>query len=138
MKILSTISETLPAISDGTHPLSSTSRQMDINKIRTSEFFSMMHEIAEAWTHGNSRKAAAHYTESALIEFCGGYRFSSPVRIAWRFLTFNEKEQIGYGEFCFHQIHVGESTAHVIKKYLGIAYIQVRDGKISGWREFRV
>ncbi len=138
MKTQTIIRNTLLIIPDGTDSFPTSNRRIKMKKIQASEFFSMMHEMTDAWNQGNARKAADYYTERALIEFCGGYRFTSPVRIHWRFLTFNENEQIGYGEYVFHQIHVSDSSAHVIKKYSGIAHIQIHEGRITSWREFRI
>jgi hypothetical protein len=108
-----------------------------MKQLGTEEFNNLMQTIAQAWTDGLVEKAADHYTELALFQFCGAKRPRPPIRIVWHHLTFDEKEQAGMGRYTYQQIGIGYCTAQVIRGYRAVAWIQVEDGKISQWREFR-
>jgi hypothetical protein len=105
--------------------------------MRAEEFKILMHRVAEAWSDGKIEKAADYYTESALNEFCGNRRPKPPIRIIWSHLSFDENEQIGFGEYKYQRIGVGDRTAHVIWGFRAIAMIRVKGGKISTWKEVR-
>jgi len=110
---------------------------MLMKMLRVNEFKKIMLRIAEAWSRGVPSMAIDHYTEEALFEFCGNMRPRSPIRMTWHHLSFDERQQIGMGEYTFQQMSVGEYTVLPIRKYHGIAWIQMRDGKITAWRELR-
>ena len=48
------------------------------------------------------------------------------MHMQWHHLAFNEKEQVGYGEFTF-QMNL---------RYHGIVTVQIQEGKIANWREY--
>ncbi len=50
-----------------------------------------------------------------------------PMSITWHHLAFNEKEQIGFGEYSF-QMH---------GKYHGIVIVKLEDGLVKSWREYQ-
>lgn len=106
--------------------------------IQADEFIRLMETVAKAWSDGQMERAAEYYTERALFEFCGNRRPKPPIRITWLHLFFNERDQTGIGKYSYQQIGVGSSTAHIIRGYRGLAWIEVEDGKISHWREYRL
>jgi hypothetical protein len=58
---------------------------------------------------------------------CGGpNKPTPPMYMQWHHLAFNEKEQVGYGEFTF-QMNL---------RYRGIVTVQIQVGKIANWREY--
>src|SRR4030095_7697051 len=105
--------------------------------MRAEEFKNLMITVAEAWSDGKVEKAADFYTEQALWEFCGNRRPKPPIKIIWFHLSFDEKQQTGYGEYRYQRIGVGERTASMIYGYRAIAIIKVSKGKICNWREVR-
>lgn len=97
-----------------------------------------MLSIAEAMGKGFFKEAAENYTAYGLDQFCGGQKLAAPMKMRWRHLSFNEKEQCGYGEYSYFQIGMGLRQTHITKKFCAIAYIRIENGKISGWQEMRV
>ena len=83
-------------------------------------------------------RAAGYYTDHALFEFCGNRRPRLPIRITWLHLFFNEDDQAGIGKYAYEQIAVGAKSAYVVRGYCGVAWIEIEDGKISHWREYRM
>lgn len=113
-------------------------------EVSAAGFFELMHTVSDGWNEGNARKAAdcfaldAVYTEppdkqvyrgrSELFEFFGGEeRPEPPMSMRWHHLAFNEKDQIGFGEYTF-QCNF---------RYHGIVVVKLQDGKIGHWREYQ-
>ena len=111
---------------------------------RSSEFEKLMQTIADGWNEGNARKAAdcfsvdaiyveppdkqVYYGRKALYEFFGGGSGPEiPMQMTWHHLAFNEKEQIGFGEYTF-QMH---------GRYHGIVIVKIENGHIKFWREYQ-
>jgi hypothetical protein len=112
--------------------------------LREEEFRALMARVADGWNEGNAVKAAdcfaddAVYLEppnhqvylgrKAIYEFFVGP--DKPVllpHMAWHHLAFNEKDQVGLGEYTFQKNH----------RFHGVAVVLVRDGKIVRWREYQ-
>jgi hypothetical protein len=111
--------------------------------LRTSEFETLMNTLAAGWSEGNARKAADCFTEDALyteppdkqiyrgrealFRFFGGTAGRKErMTMTWHHLLFDEKRQIGAGEFTFEY----GSKAH------GMVMVRIADGKIRNWREY--
>lgn len=112
-------------------------------EIKTVEFERLMQTVADGWNDGNARKAAECFTEDAiyteppdkqlykgreaLFKFFGGNEGrKSEMKMTWHHLMFNEREQIGAGEFTFEyggKVH-------------GMVIVKVANGQISNWREY--
>jgi hypothetical protein len=109
----------------------------------TAQFEIVMKTLAEGWNEGNAQKAADCFTENAvyseppekqlyrgraaLFKFFGGSEGrKSAMKMIWHHLVFNERTQIGAGQFTFDY---GE-TVH------GVAMVKIENGKISNWREY--
>src|SRR5262245_6803876 len=105
--------------------------------MRVEEFKRLMLAVAEAWSDGKVEKAADHYTEQGLFEFCGNRRPRPPIRIVWDHLSFDEHQQVGYGEYRYQRIGVGDRSAQINYKYRAIAIVKVNAGKICNWQECR-
>jgi len=112
-------------------------------QMRESDFVLLMETVSAGWNEGNARKAAdcfaddAVYMEppdhqlyigkAAIYEFFGGpNKPDPPMHMQWHHLAFNEKQQIGYGEFTFQMNH----------RYHGIVTVHIQGGKIAKWREY--
>jgi len=102
------------------------------------EFERLMQTIAAGWNEGDARKAANCFSEDAiyieppekqlyrgrqeLYEFFGGDRGTElPMKMTWHHLAFNEKEQIGFGEYTF-EMH---------GRYHGIVVARIEDNLIN-------
>jgi hypothetical protein len=111
--------------------------------ITTDEFEKLMQTVASGWSEGNARKAADCFSEDAiyseppnkqlykgrdaLFKFFGGEEGrKSAMKMTWHHLMFNEKEQIGSGEFTFEY----GGSVH------GMVIVKIVDGKIKNWREY--
>ena len=118
-------------------------RDLVAQKIDTAQFEVLMQSLAEGWNQGNARQAADCFTENAiyseptdkqlyrgrdaLFKFFGGDAGrKGAMKMTWHHLTFNERTQIGAGEFTFEY----GSKVH------GVAMVKVERGKISRWREY--
>lgn len=103
-----------------------------------------MYRIAESWNTGNARQAADCFSEDAvyleppekqlyrgraeLYEFFGGDRGTDiPMHMTWHHLAFNEKEQVGFGEYTFQ----------MRGRYHGIVVVRIEAGMIKYWREYQ-
>jgi hypothetical protein len=112
--------------------------------ITTDEFRKLMQTVAEGWNEGNARKAADCYSENAiyteppdrqvhigresLYEFFGGdKRPEPPMKMTWHHLAFDEREQIGFGEYTFQMNN----------RYHGIVIVKVENSRIKNWREYQ-
>ena len=117
---------------------------MGNTKITTSDFERLMQTVADGWNEGNARKAADCFNEDAiyveppdkqlyrsrmeLYEFFGGDAGTDlPMYMTWHHLAFNEKDQIGFGEYTF-QMH---------GRYHGIVVVKIESGLIKHWREYQ-
>jgi hypothetical protein len=113
-------------------------------KILTPDFERLMHTVAEGWNEGNARKAADCFSEdavyveppekqlyhgrAALYDFFGGDTGTDlPMKMTWHHLAFNEKEQIGFGEYTFQ----------LNNHYHGIVVVKFESGLIQQWREYQ-
>ena len=102
-----------------------------------------MQTLADGWNEGNAQKAADCFAENAvyseppnkqlyrgrvaLFKFFGGSEGrKSAMKMTWHHLVFDERNQLGAGEFTFEY----GSTVH------GVAMIKIEDGKIGNWREY--
>jgi hypothetical protein len=111
--------------------------------LNTTEFERLMQTIATGWNTGNARQAANCFTEdaiyteppdkqlykgrAALFKFFGGDEGrKNTMKMTWHHLIFNEREQLGAGEFTFEY----GTAVH------GVVMVKVREGKISNWREY--
>lgn len=111
--------------------------------INPAEFEQLMQTVAAGWNEGNARKAADCFTEdaiyteppdkqfykgrAALFKFFGGDAGrKAAMQMTWHHLLFNEREQVGAGEFTFEY----GTAVH------GVVMVKVRAGKLSNWREY--
>jgi hypothetical protein len=112
--------------------------------ITEEEFFSIAHTVSEGWNKGDASLAIRYFDENAvyeeppkkqfykgrreIFEFFGGEKGPSrQMSMTWHNLSFNEKKQIGFGEYTFSMNN----------QYHGIVVIQISDGKIIRWREYQ-
>ena len=110
---------------------------------KTAQFEVLMQTLAAGWNEGNAQKAADCFTENAvyseppdkqlyrgraaLFKFFGGNEGRKrAMKMTWHHLAFNEKTQIGAGEFTFEY----GGIVH------GVAMVKIENGKISNWREY--
>jgi hypothetical protein len=113
-------------------------------RIRAADFEKLLRTVAEGWIEGNARKAADCFTEDAvyveppdeqvyrgrraLYDFFGGGKGPErPMKMEWHHLAFDERAQIGFGEYTFEMNN----------RYHGIVVVRIRDGKIGNWREYQ-
>ena len=112
-------------------------------KINTEQFERLMNTLAQGWNEGDARKAADCFTENvlyseppdkqlyrgraALFKFFGGDEGRKrAMKMTWHHLVFDERKQIGAGEFTFEyggKVH-------------GVAMVRIEHGRISHWREY--
>jgi hypothetical protein len=114
------------------------------NKMDVVDFEKLMHTIAEGWNEGDARKSSDCFSEDAiyieppdkqvhrgraeLYEFFGGESGPDvPMHMTWHHLAFNEKEQVGFGEYSF-RMH---------GNYHGIVTVKVANGLVKFWREYQ-
>ncbi len=107
-------------------------------------FRALMERVAEGWREGNATKAVECFTEDALyeepprkqfhsgranlFEFFGGTKGTDlPMHMTWHHLVFDARTQIG----------AGECTFRLNRQYHGVVMVQLRDGRISRWREYQ-
>jgi hypothetical protein len=108
------------------------------------EFVQLLESLAGAWQRGDARAAAELFTEDAvyceppdrqlyvgreaLYEFFGGDEDPPPVmQMTWHHAVFDERKQIGAGEYTFE----GRNRYH------GVALVRIVDGRIATWREYQ-
>jgi ketosteroid isomerase-like protein len=113
-------------------------------KASEGEFRALMETVAAGWNAGDARRAADCFTEDAvysepprkqfyrgreaLFQFFGGKEKPvPPMKMTWHHLAFDEKAQIGFGEYTFQMNN----------RYHGIVVVRVRDGRIANWREYQ-
>jgi len=112
--------------------------------IDSKEFSDLLTQVADGWNEGNARKAADAFADDAtyeepprkqyykgktsIFEFFGGEKgFDKPMKMTWHHIAFNEKTQIGFGEYTFA----------MNKQYHGIVIVTVKNKKIAVWREYQ-
>jgi ketosteroid isomerase-like protein len=113
-------------------------------KLTTDEFNHLMQTIAEGWNEGDARKSAdcfsedaiyieppdkqVHHGRAGLYEFFGGDAGPDiSMHMTWHHLSFNEEEQIGFGEYSFR----------MYANYHGIVTVKVENKLIKFWREYQ-
>ena len=105
------------------------------------EFVNLMEAVRDSWIAGDTRRALELFTEDAvymeppdtqryvgrdeLFEFFGGDD-PPPMQLRWHHLVVDG------------DIGVGEYTFRGNRQYHGIAIVELRDGRISRWREYQV
>ena len=117
--------------------------QLVAQKINPGQFEKLMNALAQGWNEGNARKAADCFTQNALyseppdkqlyrgrdalFKFFGGHEGRKrSMKMTWHHLVFDERKQIGAGEFTFEyggKVH-------------GVAMVRIDHGRISHWREY--
>lgn len=112
--------------------------------INEKNFTEIIKNIAKGWNEGNAAFAAQYFADSAvyeeppknqlykgkkeIFEFFGGERgFDKSMNMEWHNVAFNEKEQIGFGEYTFA----------MNSQYHGIVIMKFENGKIVKWREYQ-
>jgi ketosteroid isomerase-like protein len=118
--------------------------QAQTDQLSQSEFQQLLQTVAEGWNEGNARKAADCFTPDAIYteppekqKYVGRerlYRFfggsagqKTAMKMTWHHLIFDERTQVGSGEFTFEY---GSSKVH------GVTMLKITDGLISNWREY--
>jgi ketosteroid isomerase-like protein len=108
------------------------------------QFLDMVNTVAMGWNTGNARISADVFAEDAvyeepprkqfykgrhqIFEFFGGEKgFDKPMKMKWHNLAFNEKDQVGFGEYTFA----------LNNQYHGIVVMKLEKGKITHWREYQ-
>jgi len=103
-----------------------------------------MTTVSASWNEGRAGRAADCFTEDAvyleppdhqvyigrraIYDFFGGPKKSViPMHMKWHHLAFNEREQVGFGEYTFQMNN----------RYHGIVTVLVQGGKIAKWREYQ-
>jgi hypothetical protein len=108
------------------------------------DFEKLMKLVSEGWSKQDTELALSAFTEDAVYMeppeeqlFAGKAQlrpYFADLRkgtsMVWHQLSFNEEAQCGAGEYTF--AHEGNETA-----LHGVAVVQLRDGKISNWREYQ-
>lgn len=111
--------------------------------LTTPEFYQLMETVARGWNSNDARLAADRFTEDAmysappdprirrgretLFAFFGGpHGRPRPMQMTWHHLAFDEKSQIGFGEYTFTY----DLRTH------GIVIVRIVGGRIANWREY--
>jgi SnoaL-like domain len=111
--------------------------------LTTTDYKRLMKQLAEAWNTNDARRAVELFADSAvysappegrvrrgrdeLFQFFGGPNGRPrPMRMEWHHLVFDEKSQIGAGEYTF---------TYDIRTH-GAVMVRIVDGKIANWREY--
>lgn len=105
-------------------------------------FRRLLDTVAAGWNEGEARRAADCFAEHAvyveppgrqiyhgreeLYRFFGG-EAPPPMEMRWHHVVFDERQQIGAGEYTFR----GRNRYH------GLVIVQVEDGRIARWREYQ-
>lgn len=106
----------------------------------SSEFYCLLTTVAESWNEADVVRAVDCFTDDAIYmeppdrHFFQGraqlirlFATLSPGKnMEWHHIWFDERSQVGAGEFTFAQ-----GQAH------GVAVIEVEEGKIKLWREYQ-
>ena len=114
------------------------------NATGAADFEALMGRIADGWNRNDARQAADCFATDAVYEeppgkqlyrgreglfgFFGGNEATPPkMSMTWHHLVFDEKRQIGAGEYTF------EGN----RRYHGIVIVRLRDGRVDRWREYQ-
>lgn len=114
------------------------------NAIDKKQFLDAVSTIAKGWNAGNAHMAVDVFAPDAvyeepprkqfykgrnqIFEFFGGEMgFGKPMKMTWHNLAFNEKDQVGFGEYTFA----------LNNQYHGIVVMKFEKGKITHWREYQ-
>jgi hypothetical protein len=115
-------------------------------RISSAGFEQMMNTLAAARSGGNVDKAVELFTADAVGSnlttgqtyrgraaaaaklFAGGKSAGQAATVQWHHLLFDEKDQIGAGEFTLE----GNPRHH------GVLMVKLENGKIARWREYRI
>jgi ketosteroid isomerase-like protein len=114
------------------------------SRLDEKEFSQILAGIEKSWNAGDARRAAEFFSDDAvyeeppkkqfyrgkneIYEFFGGEKgVEKPMKMKWHNLSFNEEEQIGFGEYTFAMNN----------QYHGIVIIKFDNKKISKWREYQ-
>jgi hypothetical protein len=117
---------------------------IDQSKLTEKEFLEIVNTIEKGWNEGNAKLAVQFFSDDAVYEeppkkqfyhgkneiynFFGGEKgYELPMKMKWHNLSFNEKEQIGFGEYTFSMNN----------QYHGIVAIKFEHKKILRWREYQ-
>jgi ketosteroid isomerase-like protein len=111
-------------------------------RLTQEHFRALLETVARGWNAGDATASAACFTEDAvyleppdrqfyrgrieLFEFFGGDD-PPPMSMRWHHVLFDERAQIGAGEYTFE----GR------KRYHGIVLVELEDGRIARWREYQ-
>lgn len=115
-----------------------------IERTTQAQFRRLAGALARAWNLGDAERAVrcfaedAAYTEppgrrthlgrQAIFKFFGGAeKPNPPMSMVWRHLAFDERTQVGFGEYSFRGRH----------RYHGIAVIRLKGGRIANWRAYQ-
>jgi hypothetical protein len=110
--------------------------------LTTEQFTTLMQTLADSWNAGNPEQAISCFTEDAeyleppnkqyfrgqkeLFIYFGG-NSPKPMSMVWHHLWFDEANQTGSGEYTFE----------VQEQNHGVAVVELKEGKISKWREYQ-
>jgi hypothetical protein len=117
--------------------------QRPVGPLTVAGYNRLMNHLAQAWNTNDAQRAVELFTDDAvysappegrvrrgrdeLFRFFGGPTGRPrPMRMEWHHLMFDEESQIGAGEYTFTY----EIRTH------GAVIVQIKDGKISNWREY--
>lgn len=114
------------------------------DRVMQEQFIEIMNRVSEGWGTNNTELALSAFADDAVyseppnLQIYKGRdeleKFFNAVRpgssMIWHNLWYNEKAGFGAGEYSFH--NGGRATAAH-----GVAVIEIRDGKISIWREYQ-
>jgi hypothetical protein len=105
-------------------------------------FRRLLETVASGWNEGDARRAADCFAEDAvyleppdrqvyrgreeLYRFFGG-ETPSPLEMRWHNVVFDERQQVGVGEYTFQ----GRNRYH------GLVIVKVEDARIARWREYQ-
>lgn len=123
--------------------LAVSSREAPVKKASAPEFERLMSQLARAWSTQDTELGVSCFTPDAVYMQPPDeqlYQTSSELRkffgalepgtfMTFRNLSFNPATQVGFGEFSFGQ--KGDAKADH-----GVAVVQLREGRISSWREY--
>ena len=115
------------------------------SKINNYEFKEILMSVSNGWKRNDARTAANSFTLDAvyieppnqqlyqgrkeIFEFFGGeFGRKNPMSMTWHHIVFDQKDQIGMGEYTFEY---NGRLSH------GIVIIQISEGKIRRWREYQ-
>lgn len=109
-------------------------------RLSDARFRALMETVAEGWRKGDAGRAArcfatdAVYSEPPRKQFYRGrdalraFFGPDPQGMVWHHLVFDEKRQIGAGEYTYR----GRNQYH------GIVIVRIAGGLIANWREYQV